>query len=249
MVSRDVLTSTPSIGTPLWIGGNCSEPPTMNLAGCTWGYDRFTVTQTGLAVGYGSATYEGFPAELQGGTVSQIGDITPASASSVVTSLDLEAPSGLYGVSWIQDLNQTGFSMNVISSAPADLAAAITTEGQSSRVVTAISYDSGHVTFLSYDWQGDTTSVYETQVSTASTSGAPAAAAELAQQGYIITALGRADDSGDIYLVGTRVAGDTVARPFIAASFYGVPVEQPPQEGYAVVGVVSGAANGYLFER
>lgn len=237
VAGRGAFTFTPSIGTPLELGGNCSVPPTTNLAGCYWPFMEYPVTQTGLAVGYGGSVYEGFPADLQGGNTFGINGITPASDSSVVTSLNLQAPSDLYGLSWIQDTTQSGFSLNVLSAAPADLSAAIAQEGQSSRVVTALSYDSGHVSFLSYGWQSDTTTVYETQVSTASTPQTPAAAAALAQQGYIITAIGPADSNGDYYLVGTRVAGDSMPR-----AFWGSPMPSETgslqSQGYAVVGMI-----------
>jgi hypothetical protein len=74
-------------------------------------------------------------------------------------------------------------------------------------------------------------------VATASTAQAPTAAASLAAQGYIITAIGQADSSGTLYLVGTRVQGDTMARPFMAVPG-GVSENQLMQQGYAIVGVI-----------
>jgi hypothetical protein len=233
---RMELTFLPSIGTPLFIGDSCVVPPTLDGVGCAWSFEQVPVAQPGLAIGYSGAFYDAFPADLQGGSLPAPGlaGLSPASASSVVNSLDLEAPSNLYALSFIEDEQQTGFDLKVVTVDPAGLAAAVAKEGEESRVVTAISYNSGQVTFLSYGWQGDTAQVYETQVSSASTSGASAAAAALAGQGYIITAFGTADANGDYLLVGTRVAGDTMARPFISAPRF----DALWQQGYAPVAVI-----------
>jgi hypothetical protein len=97
------------------------------------------------------------------------------------------------------------------------------------------------VTYLAYAWQADTATIYEAQVATASTAQAPTAAASLAAQGYIITAIGQADNLGNLYLVGTRVQGDTMARPFIAAPSGSQ--NQLMQRGYAIVGVIMDLSN------
>jgi hypothetical protein len=48
-------------------------------------------------------------------------------------------------------------------------------------------------------------------------SSAPTASADLASQGFIITATGLADNLGNVLMVGSRIQGDTMARPFVAA--------------------------------
>jgi len=134
---------------------------------------------------------------------------------------------------------------------PADLQSSATQDGAAGRVIPAISVDGGNVTYLAYAWQADTTTVYEVQVATASTAQAPTAAAGLAAQGYIVTAIGQADSLGNLYLVGTRVQGDTMARPFIASP--GGSQAQLMQQGYAIVGVIFNSAQSdyytYLGER
>ena len=205
-----------------------------------------------LLSGYGSDWYGNFQADLQtGSNWPAFGNgATPASSSSVITSLDLEPADALFAVSWTQSSQQTGFDLAVQTVAPAALQAAAAQAGATGRVITAISYDTGQVTFLSYGWQADTLTSYEVQVATASPADAPTAAAALAAQGYIITATGLADSSSDVYLVGTRVQGDTMARPFVAAD----PSHPDPaimQQGYAIVGVVIGPTYTptYLGER
>jgi len=58
-----------------------------------------------------------------------------------------------------------------------------------------------------------------------------------AVQGYIITATGLADGNGDIFLVGTRVQGDTMPRPFMAAQGSSE-IMAMWQQGYAPVGAI-----------
>lgn len=260
-----------SLGTPLYVGsaGNCATPPTMDGVGCAWFYTEVPLaTSSGssqLIAGYGGDFYENFQADLQSGsaTLGFGNGITAASSASVITSLDLEPASNLFAISWaqlgqasgatasVQSVQQSAFLMERNSIPPADLQAAATQDGAAGRVITAISVDGSEVTYLAYAWQADTATVYEVQVATASTAQAPTAAAGLAAQGYIITAIGQADNLGNLYLVGTRVQGDTMARPFIAAP--GGSQDQLMQPGYAIVGVIFDSAQSdyytYLGER
>jgi len=87
-----------------------------------------------------------------------------------------------------------------------------------------------------------------TTVSPSSTN-APTAAANLAAQGFIITATGQADNIGNIIIVGTRVQGDSMPRPFVAAQGSAA-IQTLMQQGYAIVGVIvdlSSASNPYTY--
>ncbi len=236
-----------SIGTPFYVGsiGNCVVPPTLDGVGCEWAYsENPTAVYAGsasISVSYAADSYANFQADLQsvgwpglqeGGT-----SLTPVSNSSVITSLDLEPASALFALSWIQSTQESGFLANQITAAPANVQAMATQEGAAGRVITAISYDAGQVTCLSYGWQADVGTIYESQVVTSSAPNAAAAAAGLAAQGYIITASGRADDDGNLLLVGTRVQGDTMARQFMAAQ--GQATVASMQQGYSIVAVIS----------
>jgi hypothetical protein len=131
----------------------------------------------------------------------------------------------------------------------ANLSAAATQEGASSRVITAVSNNAGEVTYLSYAWQADTATIYEAQVVTTSSTDASTAAADLAAQGFIITASGQADSIGNVVLVGTRVQGDTMARPFVAAQGSSA-IQAMTQQGYANVAVIvdlSNSSNPYTY--
>jgi hypothetical protein len=109
-------------------------------------------------------------------------------------------------------------------------------------VITAISYDScGNVFFLAYAWQGDT-NVYEVTVVTTTIDNVGASANSLAAAGYIITALG-GDPTDGFLLVGTRVKGDTLARPILVVVPTS-PADLIPlfQSGDAIVGYVVNSA-------
>src|SRR5207244_13503462 len=187
--------------------------------------------------GYAADSYDSFQTDLQSGAWPGSGNgLSPASPASVITSLDLEPASVLFGLSWVQSAQRTGFLMQQNTVAPADLQAAATQEGAAGRVITALSDNNGQITYLSYAWLGDTATVYEARAVFTPTAGAVAAAATLAKQGYILTATGQADSSGNLVLVGTRVQGDSLPRPFVAAPASQVDVMQ--QQGYAPIGVI-----------
>lgn len=262
---------SPGLGTPLYVGsaGNCAASSVQGV-GCAWFYSEAPLVASSasseVTAGYGADLYDNFQTDLQSPASTLLAfsnGVTAVSSSSVITSLDLEPANDLFAVSWvqagqpsttqasIQSAQSTAFALEQNTVAPADLQAAATQEGATSRVITAISVNGNAVTYLAYGWQADTTTLYEAQVATASTAQAPAAAADLAAQGYAITAIGQADSNGNLYLVGTRVQGDTMARPFIAAP--GGSQEQLQQQGYAIVGVIFNSAQSdsytYLGER
>jgi hypothetical protein len=77
---------------------------------------------------------------------------------------------------------------------------------------------------------------------------APSLATNLAAQGYIVTAMGvGSNGTNGVILIGTRVQGDTAARPLTTNAI------ECFTKGYAVVGIVAeDAANpsrAYICER
>jgi len=249
LLGRMALSFSPSIGIPFYVGsnGNCGTTPSTDGTGCSWAFTEVPLAVTpsspALLAGYASDLFDNFEADILTPPASQnppwpaFGKgITPASSASVITSLDLEPADILFGVAWVQSAQQSGFELTLNTVAAANLQAAAMHEGASGRVITAISNNGGSATYLAYGWSADPATVYEVEVTTASTSQAATAAAGLASAGYIITATGQADNAGNLYLVGTRVQGDTMARPFIAAP--GGAQNQLMQQGYAIVGVI-----------
>jgi hypothetical protein len=260
LLGRSASDFFPSIGSQFYVGsaGNCGATPVTDGTGCAWAFSEvpFTVSSSDptLLAGYGSDIFDNFQADLQNTAWPALDNgASPASAQSVITSLDLEPANVLFAVSWIQSAQQTGFELVQNTVTAENLQAAATQEGASSRVITAISNNAGQITYLSYGWQADTATLYETQVVTTSPTDAPTAAASLAAQGFIITATGQADSSGNILLVGTRVQGDTMARPFVAAQGTSA-IQTMMHQGYANVGVIVDLSNPtnpntYLGER
>jgi hypothetical protein len=235
---------TGSIGTPFYLGpGHCVIPPVNNAVGCSWQFSQFylpsSLSSLGLSIEYGGDYYSNLQADLQTSSWMGVG-IAPLAPNSVITSLDLQPDSNLFGASWIQSSQSTGFDASQQTVALSGLQAATTQEGAHSRVITAISYNGGSVTYLSYGWQGDPSTVYEASVATAAFTNVSSTIASLAAQGYILTAM-TPSGSGDSYiLVGTRVQGDTMSRPFMSAA-QGIPGPIPlMQQGYAMVAVLFG---------
>ena len=244
LLGRVAQDFAPSLGTPFYVGsaGNCGATPVTDGTGCSWEFSEtpFSVSAASptLLAGYGSDFFDSFDADLQNTAWPALDNgASPASAASVINSLDLEPANVLFAVSWIQSAEQTGFGLVQNTVTAADLQAAATLEGAASRVITAISANAGQITYLAYGWSADTKTLYDAQVVISSTAAAPNAAAALAAQGFIITATGQADDSGNIVLVGTRVQGDTLARPFFAAQG-STEIQTMQQQGYAIVGVI-----------
>jgi hypothetical protein len=242
-----------SIGTPLHAGpDDCANPPETTGTGCVWLFSVMGIpaslgaNASGFTSGYASDLYANFAADVQswpGQNVTVGNGIFPFASSAVVTSIDFEPANVLFGLSWIQSFQQSGFQPTIQTVAPADLQAAATAAGANSQVITAISFDAGAnsnaaaITFLAYGWQADTSTIYEAQVTTAAPADAATAAANLASQGYIITAVGIADSAADIVMVGTRVQGDTMPRPFMSSAIANDPAMF--QQGYAMVGSIT----------
>jgi hypothetical protein len=260
LLGRSAQYFTPSIGTPFYVGsgGNCGATPVTDGTGCAWAFSEVPFTESAsnptLLAGFASDEFDNFQADLQNNMWPAFANgASPVSAASVITSLDLEPANVLFAVSWIQSAQQTGFELVQNTVPPASIQAAVTQEGASGRVITAISDNAAEITYLSYGWQADTATVYDARVVTSSPTDAPTAAASLAAEGFIITATGLADSSGNILLVGTRVQGDSMPRPFVAAQG-STAIQAMMQQGYANVGVIVDFSNPtnpytYLGER
>jgi hypothetical protein len=259
LLPRSAEDFSPSLGTPFYVGGlvsgagNCGATPVADATGCAWAFTQTPLntssSRPALLAGYGSDFFDSFQEDVQNSAWPQSFGASPGSASSVITSLDLEPDNVLFAVAWVQTAQQTVFQAVQNTVAPASLEAAANQEGANSRVITAVSNNAGAITYFSYGWQADTATLYEAHVVSTSPSNAASAAADLAAQGFIITATGTADSSGNVVLVGTRVQGDNMARPFVAAQ--GTPaIQTMMQQGYANVGVIvdyTNPANPYTF--
>jgi hypothetical protein len=234
------------IGTPLTIGaGNCG-PGVGNPLNCIWFFSTF-----GLPSGVPELTtnYQGFNSNVFPAD-SEL--LSLVNGRNVFTSLDLELSNDAYAASWVESGSGGGFQYFQQTVAPEQFQAVASQLGQQSRVITAVSFDiSGDVYFVNYAWASDVTTPYEIKIAAATAETVSSAATNLANAGYIITALGGNSTNGFL-LVGTRVQGDSLARPvMVVTPKSGADWDTLMQSGDAIVGVIVNAdfSNTYIGEQ
>jgi len=223
-----------AVGTPLTLGNMCG-PPGTNFPNCGWAFSEFPVASNlGLTVSYQGFASAAFPADTKLDSL--------VNGHNVFTSLDLELANGAYAASWMESSTSGGFIYSRQSVDPAQLQATATVLGQQSSVITAITFDdSANAYFTSYTWTSDTSTIYEAKVLTATMDTISDQATALASAGYIITAFGGNTTKGFL-LVGTRVQGDTMARPImIVTPKIGTDLLPLLQSGDSIVGYVYNA--------
>lgn len=194
-----------SIGSPLTTGA----APGICVPGiaydCSWGYivSAAPTGVTGISSYYALDALSNLDADLNG----------LATPNIVITSLDIERDNQIFGDSWLQTSGQGGFVLQQQLVDPTQVQAVASLLGAQGQVITAVSFKGGQVSVLSYLWQSDTTTTYDVMVVTATASNFWTQAQVLAQNGYLITAMGGNPADG-VVLVGTKVNGDTLSRPF-----------------------------------
>jgi hypothetical protein len=194
---------------------------------CAWFFFGLSSPSSGLVTTY------------QGNLLSSFqSDLKALPTNAVITSLDFKPANGAYAMSWVKSDPLEDFTPVTSGSAlPVDFPAAAAQEGTLSHVITGVTFNAGIVNYVSFGWQSDTTTQYEVQVATAATlDDVPLQAANLAQNAYIVTAIG-GDTTDGYILVGTRVQGDTMPRPFKVIS----PTSQDTSlfdQGYALIGTI-----------
>jgi len=217
-------------GTPLQLGANT----VCNTAQCLWFFDGFALPADVAPVGvaYTGSILANLDAALD----------TTAATDTVITSLDVRASPGVFGVAEAFTPKDGGYHLADHVLPLANLSAAAAAEGLQKRVITAISFDSGQVRFLSYAWDHDTAANgYDTQVVQAAQADVPTAAQQLGASGYVVTAVGGNETDGFI-LVGTRIHGDTTARDVFTD-----PAFDSIGPGYAIIADLVDDLNNVLF--
>ncbi|MBW4026961.1 MAG: immunoglobulin domain-containing protein [Acidobacteria bacterium] len=194
---------------------------------CAWGLFGTPLPpgQTGL-----SFYYDG------GQLASYDSDIASASAPNVVfTSLDLQPANGAYAITWMQTTQTGGFDLEREIVSPGMVETTVAQDAARSRVITAVSFDvHGQANLFSYGWQGDKTTVYDTRVISAAPEEVSSDVAQLASQGYILTAFG-GDITHGFLLIGTKVKGDTLPRLVYDVNQSSSPTAPGVLNGYAPV--------------
>ena len=137
------------------------------------------------------------------------------SSNTIILSMDIQPLCGDIAISAIQIANDNGFDMRIEPVTATTLQSQVSSDGASSRIVTAVSFDdaTNQIILLSYGWQGDTTTAYEAKTLIAQPADVLTDAASLASQGYFISAFGGNNHDGYI-LVAMRVQGDNTPRPY-----------------------------------
>jgi hypothetical protein len=215
--SNSEVSKTNAVGTPLGMGSSWvySGPHA-----CGWTFDitYLPPSMTGLSVFYRAGDYSSFQSNLQ----------SIAQSNVVITSLDLESPCSTYGMSWMQTNISSGFDSRLEVVPASEIASKVAADGANGRVVTAASFDaSGQANLISAGWQGDTSSVYETETAIATPGTVATLGAKFAAQGYVITAFGGNDTDGYM-LIGMRVKGDALPRPaWITQGMTTTPAQNP----------------------
>jgi hypothetical protein len=193
-----------AFATPLQIGDQvCAPGP--DFPNCAWGFNVFSLPSSGmpLSVALRAGYLANYETDLQNYNA----------ADTVIQSLDMQNAVGAYGLELLKIQGGSAFDLLERVVAPGSITSTVAADGLQSRVITAVSFDAkGQAHLMSYGWQGDTTTVYDTEVSIVAPQDAVTAASSLGSAGFIITAIG-GDDSDGYVLVGTKVHGDSLPRP------------------------------------
>ena len=194
-----------SFGSPLQVGATAGTCVPGVAYDCTWFYLVWNTSpsSTRITTYYAQDAFSNLDTDLNGLTAPNV----------VITSLDLEPDNQIFAYSWLQTSAPSGFVLQQQWVEPPQFQAVASQLGTESRVITAVSFNAGQLCVLSYSWQSDTTTIYDVQVVTTTADTFWTQAQGLSQSGYIITAMG-GDPADGVVLVGTKVKGDTMVRPF-----------------------------------
>jgi hypothetical protein len=226
-------TFSSTVGSTLMVGNqDCGTSG--NLTSCAWLLQQFAAP----------AGIQGFNSSYQADNLTNLdSDLTAVGANSVLTSLDEQnGPGFAYGVfAYSVETDPTvpnGFTMQRATVTDATLATTVSAMAAKGVVVTAASVNSVvGIDLVAYGWSGDQGTTYDAQTVLTTYVNLGPQALSLAQQGYIITAVGTAD-ANQILLVGTKVHGDTLPRNLAYAGFQGG--GGTSSNGQIVVGYVFG---------
>jgi hypothetical protein len=255
LVSFQSLSLPNFLGTPLEVGlefgWDCGSS---GPSDCVWNFFGFNPPSAVAAVGslYSNDSFDNLNSDLS----------NLASGNTIVTSVDLEPANQIFAYGALQISQASGFEFSSQTVSPGQLQATATLLGGQSRVITALAYDAeGNVFVVSYGWQSDVTTVYSTQaviipsnstnVATADSNVILAAITNLANQGYIITAMG-GNASNGLLIIGTRVQGDNLSRPievFTTAPSHQGQVSSTLQSLWGTVGGVTPAGTIQFAEQ
>ena len=206
------------IGEPLYMGLTIQPNPGA-AALCTWATAVFSLPQN-----YSYLTTSYAYGQTNRSTTSEVSQYLQSlnAPNSIIFSMDIRPTCGdNIGVAYLQFSSTgsppgtSGYDQRIEVIDPSNLQAQVAADGAQSRIVTAASFNdsTGKIVLLSYGWQGDTTTAYEATSFLAQPKDMLADDAQLANQGYFISAFGGNNHDGYI-IVGMRVMGDVTPRPY-----------------------------------
>lgn len=204
---------------------------------CMWPMNEY---ESVPAIASISTAYMIVPASGLQDSLSQSVISVPAAtdSGSVVIALGRTAvASDTIAVAYENEQGVASFTPEQATVDAGSLQAAATEEGLHGRVITALYADGANISYFSYGWQGDPNTTYEAKVVTGTLDQASDMVAALAAEGYIVTATycTEATDGSGVWMVGTRVQGDSMPRPVLSVAEPAV--QQLADGGYAVVAV------------
>lgn len=219
IIGGDMATFLDTIGTPL---GLSSPGPNYPLD-TSWSVALFDVP-------YGLTGYTTF---YKSGLISNLSyDIEQIDNSYVVNSLDFSQSAGAYAFQATHTSGIYKYTRSIKTLPIVDIQKEAAAEGILSHVITAISLIGDKVTIISQGWDGDGDSRYDVDVEFAKVDTFQNVARTLADNGYLISAIGGNSLDGYIF-VGTKMSGDSRPRPLIIWDSVN---NQPIYRGFAYIG-------------
>jgi hypothetical protein len=207
------ISQSETLGTPLEVGsaGICAGTG-VGQANCEWAFTLYAPPSGvhGFFSWFGGDVFANLDADLAS---------VASTPNAVIISLDEEPAAALMAYAYQQDQTVAGgFAQKRSTVTAAALQQTAQQLGTNGSVITAASLNaSGQLDLISYTWDGAKGETYDVQTAIATLDNVAQQAANLAANGYILTAVG-ADGPGNFVLVGSKVHGDTLARPFATAS-------------------------------
>jgi hypothetical protein len=233
----DVMSWSPQWGGPLELGNGICASPAYGWQDCEWFFS--TNNYAPGAVRDTRATYLSGPlTELSSfPNLPKLASLNLPQGGLVVRSLDVQSANGGYSLAFTSSPSVTGFSPSFQHMYISNLQAFAASEGQQSRVVTALSLDSPTTCYVfSYSWANDRGSLYEASVEPVTVGTVGSVAQEMASEGYVLTAFGAGGNPVfGWYLIGTRLQGSTSPRSIFVSSPYSPSYAQYYSQGYVDV--------------
>ncbi len=231
------------LGSPLEVGalGTCSQGT--GPGECAWAFDVYSPP----------ASLTGFTAQYLSDSLTQIDqDFAPVADlhNAVVTALDEQADHDVFALTYEQDSTISGgYDLQRGQSSEAAFSQLVQGLAAQGRVITAATMNgAGLIDYASYTWSGAANTAYEATVLFPDYTNVEQQAAQLAAAGYILTATGTTTGDGFV-LVGTRVQGDTLSRPFFTSSGNGVTTGTQTRGEFPVAKIFDQNGNTTLFEQ